>query len=102
MTTPRAVPVSLQTRAALALVATAAIALALLAGPATAGAAPGPSVLTLRTVKVGGVAANFRVVSDSKIDFTVPASVKPGLRHVGVTSPAGISAAKGPAIMITS
>lgn len=53
MTTPRAVPVSLPTRAALALVAAAAIAFALLTGPAAAGAAPEPSVLTLKTVKVG-------------------------------------------------
>lgn len=53
MANPRAVPVTLQTRIALALAGAAALACALLAGPATASAAPGPSVLTFKTVKVG-------------------------------------------------
>ena len=51
-------------------------------------------------VKVAGIKAKFHVVNDTTIVFTVPAGVKPGLRHVGVTSPAGQSIAKGVGITI--
>jgi len=53
-------------------------------------------------VKVSGKTAKFHVRSDTSIVFTVPAGVQPGLRHVGVTSPAGQSIAKGVGITIVS
>jgi hypothetical protein len=52
-------------------------------------------------VKVAGKAAKFRVKSDTQIVFTIPAGTTAGLRHVSVTTPAGLSSAKGPGITVT-